>query len=285
MAPMGPSSRTAAQPERQTQLLPLAFHKWSMSHRYGPASAPTAVAALGSGGAAKGDLVSELQRQLTRIGCYGGEVNGIWTLATRRAMEALIQRVNARLPTAQPEPVHLALAQGQHAGICGECARAEDTSSEARCANRAAVAMLAASVAPPRSSERTGGERRRWQMPRGRSEARGPTQGRMGLGGSGGSIAVAAPGARRHLADQGSCTHHRAGRRHRTFVLHKPPHYLRPMRPMAHAHRRPWGAFLPHCLDGEALPTGRVESIRCSCPELRDTGRAAQHRQEWPRPQ
>jgi len=32
------------------------------------------------------------------------------------------------------------------------------------------------------------------------------------------------------------------------------------------------GAFLPHCLDGEALPTGRVESIWCSGPELRDTG-------------
>jgi hypothetical protein len=208
-----------------------------------PASAPTAVAALGSAGAVKGDLVSELQRQLTRIGCYGGEVNGIWTLATRRAMEALIQRVNARLPTAQPEPVHLALAQAQHAGICGECPRGEDTSSEARCANRAAVAMLAATVAPPRPSERTGGERKRWQMPRAKYGARGPTQGRMGLSGSGSSIAVAAPGARRRLADQGSRTHHRAGRRHRTFVAHKPPHYLRPMRPVAHAHRRPWGGF------------------------------------------
>ena len=53
------------------------------------------------------------------------------------------------------------------------------------------------------------------------------------------------------------------------------------------------GAFLPHCLDGEALSTGRVERIRCSRPELRArgvrrcTGKSGRARQlqDWlPRP-
>jgi hypothetical protein len=35
-------------------------------------------------------------------------------------MEALVAQVNAKLPTARPEPVHLALVQGQDAGICNQ---------------------------------------------------------------------------------------------------------------------------------------------------------------------
>jgi len=209
-----------------------------------PASALTAPAAPGSAGAANGDLVSELQRELTRIGCYGGEINGIWTLSTRRAMGALIQRVNARLPTAQPEPVHLALAQGQQARICAECRTGEESKSDGRCATRTAVAMLAATVAPVRSSERMGRAGKRWQMPQPTDWAEGPTQGRMGLGASGRSIEAAAPGARKRSADQGSRTHQRASRRHRTFVAHKPSRHLQPMRPLRYAYRRPWGGFI-----------------------------------------
>lgn len=209
-----------------------------------PASAPTATA-LGSAGAAKGNLVSELQRELMRVGCYGGEINGIWTRSTRRAMGALIQRANARLPTALPEPVHLALAQAQHAGICEECPRREENAADERCANRTSVAMLAATAAPVPSPERMVGEAaKRGQMPRPRYKARAPTQGRMGLGLSGSSIALAAPGARRRSADPGWSAPHRAGRRHRTFVAHKPVQYLRPMRPVRYAYRRrPWGGF------------------------------------------
>ena len=210
-----------------------------------PASAPTGAAALGSAGAANGDLVGELQRQLTRVGCYGGEINGSWTPSTRRAMEALIRQVNARLPTAQPEPVHLALAQAQQTGICEECARGKHDKSDARCANRTAVAMLAATVAPVRTSKPTDGEAGKpWQMPRPRSGASGLTEGRMGLSASGSAIGAAVPGARRRLAEQGSRSHHRAGRRHRTFAAHGPPQYLRPMRgPMRYAYRRPGGGF------------------------------------------
>jgi hypothetical protein len=208
----------------------------------GPASVPTAAPAQGVAGAAKIDLVVQLQRELTRIGCYRGDISGLWTRSTRRAMEAMIERANAKLPTAQPEPVHLALAQAQNARFCADCATGEERKSFGRCANRAGVAMLAAAVAPVLPPERMGGKAgKRWQAPRPREAARGPTQGRMGLGVSSSSTEAAERAAKRRSADHRSRTNHRIGR-HRTFVAHRPPQYLRPMRPMRYA-RRPWGGI------------------------------------------
>src|SRR5690349_13734274 len=48
-------------------------------------------------------LGRELQRELARVGCYEGERNGIWTPATRKAMKAFTDRVNATLPTEEPD--------------------------------------------------------------------------------------------------------------------------------------------------------------------------------------
>jgi len=207
-----------------------------------PACVPTAAPAQGAAGAAKIDLVGRLQRELARIGCYRGDINGLWTRSTRRAMEALIERVNAKLPTAQPEAVHLALAQAQNARLCEECATGEEHKSFARCANRAGVATLAATVAPVLPPERMGGKAgKRWQAPRPREAARAPTQGRMGLGVSSSLTEPAERAAKRRLADHGSRTNHRTGR-HRMFGAHKPPQYLRPMRPMRYARRR-WGGI------------------------------------------
>ncbi|HEY7084817.1 MAG TPA: putative peptidoglycan binding domain-containing protein, partial [Hyphomicrobiaceae bacterium] len=40
-------------------------------------------------------LARELQKELRRVGCYEGELNGVWTPATRRAMKTFTDRVNA----------------------------------------------------------------------------------------------------------------------------------------------------------------------------------------------
>ena len=45
------------------------------------------------------ELVSDLQTELKRVGCYDGPIDGIWTPQTRQAMITLVQRSNARLPT------------------------------------------------------------------------------------------------------------------------------------------------------------------------------------------
>jgi hypothetical protein len=53
----------------------------------------------------------QLQRELKRVGCYDGNLNGEWTRPTRQAMNAFIDRVNAKLPTNVPDGVLLALVQ------------------------------------------------------------------------------------------------------------------------------------------------------------------------------
>jgi hypothetical protein len=66
----------------------------------------------------RGSLAFDLQRELARVGCYGGEINGAWTATTRQAMKTFLDRVNATLPIGQPDPVHLALVQSQAARVC-----------------------------------------------------------------------------------------------------------------------------------------------------------------------
>lgn len=57
-------------------------------------------------------LARSLQRELRRAGCYRGEINGVWSTSTRQAMKAYTDRANAKLPVTQPDPVLLALMQG-----------------------------------------------------------------------------------------------------------------------------------------------------------------------------
>ena len=60
-------------------------------------------------------LARALQRELKQAGCYTGEINGIWTPSTRQAMKTYTDIANARLPVTNPDPVLLALMQGdQH---------------------------------------------------------------------------------------------------------------------------------------------------------------------------
>lgn len=69
-------------------------------------------------------LTRALQRELKRTGCYHGEINGIWTVSTRQAMKTYTDIANARLPVTTPDPVLLALMQGdQHLGCTARCLR------------------------------------------------------------------------------------------------------------------------------------------------------------------
>ena len=61
----------------------------------------------------------QLQEELRRVGCYEGELNGAWTTSTRRAMQVFLERVNAVLPTEQPDDILLALVQGHQEKVCG----------------------------------------------------------------------------------------------------------------------------------------------------------------------
>ena len=67
----------------------------------------------------QGTLARELQRELKRVGCYHGEVNGEWTSSTRRAAKDFVDRVNAMLPIVQPDPILYVMVKGKSEQVCG----------------------------------------------------------------------------------------------------------------------------------------------------------------------
>jgi hypothetical protein len=86
-------------------------------------------------------LAREIQRELKRIGCYRGDVNGAWTASARQAMKALTDRINASLPTDQPDPVLLATVQSQLPGACSAaCPAGQGKAADGRCLPQALVA-------------------------------------------------------------------------------------------------------------------------------------------------
>lgn len=94
-----------------------------------PIGPAVAQAEWGSGAAAFSDratLAREIQRHLKRVGCYDGEVSGVWSPSARRAMKAFTDRMNASLPIDEPDLVLLAMVENHASRACGRpCAHGE----------------------------------------------------------------------------------------------------------------------------------------------------------------
>jgi putative peptidoglycan binding protein len=89
-------------------------------------------------------LTRELQKELKRVGCYEGELNGAWTPATRRAMKAFTDRVNATLPVEKPDAILFALVQAHQDKACGEpCPSGQGLNEDGRCLPNAILAKAA----------------------------------------------------------------------------------------------------------------------------------------------
>ena len=87
-------------------------------------------------------LARDLQQELKRVGCYGGDITGTWTPSTKRAMEAFMDRVNATLPVEEPDYILLTLVQGHTTVACGAgCRSGEVLSAGGRCLPQAVVAQ------------------------------------------------------------------------------------------------------------------------------------------------
>jgi hypothetical protein len=92
-------------------------------------------------------LARELQRELRRVGCYEGKLNGVWTPATRRAMKTFTDRVNATLPVDEPDAVLLAMVQNQPERVCGKpCPVDQGLSEDGRCVPNAILGKAARSA-------------------------------------------------------------------------------------------------------------------------------------------
>jgi hypothetical protein len=84
----------------------------------------------------------ELQRELERVGCYAGELDGIWAAASQRAMKAFTNRVNAELPTNKPDAILLALVQAHPEKVCGvPCPRGQTLTADGQCMPDALIAL------------------------------------------------------------------------------------------------------------------------------------------------
>ena len=64
------------------------------------------------------ELVREIQRELKRVGCYGGDVDGEWGPGSRRAVLAFMERVNSSVPNDEPDLIQLTLVRGYPGVAC-----------------------------------------------------------------------------------------------------------------------------------------------------------------------
>ena len=98
----------------------------------------------------RASLARELQLELRRVGCYGGDLNGVWTPATRKAMKAFTDRVNATLPVDQADDILLTLVQAHQGEACGSpCPPGQGISDDGRCLPGALLARAAKKGSPP----------------------------------------------------------------------------------------------------------------------------------------
>ena len=62
--------------------------------------------------------IRDIQRELRRVGCYHGEIDGAWGPGSQRALAAFLERVNSALPTTAPDLVQLTLLRGYTGSGC-----------------------------------------------------------------------------------------------------------------------------------------------------------------------
>src|SRR6185295_19990144 len=84
-------------------------------------------------------VARDTQSELHRVGCYDGEISGIWTPATRSAAQRFVDRVNAKLAVDKPDDVLLALLRGQTGAVCGQCQSDQTLDAAGRCVPTALI--------------------------------------------------------------------------------------------------------------------------------------------------
>jgi hypothetical protein len=99
-------------------------------------------------------LTRTLQRELKRVGCYEGDVSGVWSPASRAAMKAFVDRVNASLPVDRPDPILLALVQAHQGYACSEaCPAGEARNADGRCLPIAIISKAQGKPSPAHAAD------------------------------------------------------------------------------------------------------------------------------------
>jgi hypothetical protein len=88
------------------------------------------------------ELARNIQRELKRVGCYYGAIDGSWGSSSKRALTAFMDRVNASLPITEPDHILLALITAQPAAACSvPCPQGQAYASDGRCVPNAIIAQ------------------------------------------------------------------------------------------------------------------------------------------------
>jgi hypothetical protein len=98
-------------------------------------------------------LVLDIQRQLKRVGCYEGHIDGSWGSVTKNAMREFTNRVNATLPLDTPDYAQLALVQSHAGNACGACPTGQSLSTSGRCVAPPITAQAKGSNAPEATAQ------------------------------------------------------------------------------------------------------------------------------------
>lgn len=125
-------------------------------------------------------LTRDIQRELQRVGCYLGEIDGVWGGGSKRAVLMFMDRVNAALPARDPDVFMLSLVKAQTSAVCGaSCPRGQSLTSAGRCIPSTLVAQADGAGAPTGATPEAA-----WSSVAARSAARPPLPyGRMSIGG------------------------------------------------------------------------------------------------------
>jgi hypothetical protein len=101
---------------------------------------PSVTSATPSKPSVQRQLARQIQTELKRVGCYSGRLDGSWGERSRSAMENFIARVNASLPTNEPDVFLLSLIKGQAQAVCGPTCGSDEVLSGGRCVAQTIVA-------------------------------------------------------------------------------------------------------------------------------------------------
>jgi len=140
LAPRDPAPMAAIDP---APLPPVTVTAWkSAVVRVEPAVAAAAKVQAKQETRSRVALARDIQRELQRVGCYVGEIDGVWGGGSKRAILMFMDRVNASLPTREPDVFMLSLLRGQNDAVCGSaCPHGQSLTGGGRCLPTTLVAQ------------------------------------------------------------------------------------------------------------------------------------------------
>ncbi len=110
---------------------PITLAEWKSAIIRAPGAA---VASTPAAPASRLALTQDIQSELQRVGCYHGEIDGVWGGGSKRAILHFMDRVNASLPTREPDVFMLSLIRSQTSAVCGtSCPRGQSLTANGRC--------------------------------------------------------------------------------------------------------------------------------------------------------